>query len=61
LKRPVRGKMKSDKINKILKLPCGHVSIQIKDKAEDQYIICPKCMKKFLLVWSLNPKIKWRE
>lgn len=46
---------------KVLKLPCGHASIQIKDKAEDQYIVCPKCLKKYVLVWSLNPKLKWEQ
>ena len=45
---------------KVVKLPCGHATVEIRDKAEDQFIVCPKCLKKFLLTYSLNPKIKWQ-
>lgn len=44
--------------HKILKLPCGCMSIEL-DKPEDKSGVCPKCLKPFYLVWSkVNPKIK---
>ena len=38
-------------IRKILKLPCGHGSIEI-SRPQDQYVVCDTCYKKFLLIWS---------
>lgn len=40
-------------IHKILKLPCGHESVEI-DKPEDQWVHCSTCHKDFRLVWSNN-------
>jgi len=45
----------------ILKLPCDHGSIEIKDKAEDKYVVCPKCLHKYILHWSLRPKLTWNQ
>jgi len=35
----------------VLKLPCGHADIEI-DRAEDQVVKCPVCLKRSFLVWS---------
>lgn len=35
----------------ILKLPCGHGSVEI-TKPKDQFVVCPVCYKRFLLIWS---------
>ena len=41
-----------------LQLPCGHANIQL-DKPGDAYLQCPKCFRKFQLVWSgINNKVK---
>lgn len=42
---------------KVLKLPCGCVSIELL-KPEDVSGVCPKCMKPFYLVWQRQPKIR---
>lgn len=43
----------------IVKLPCGHMSVEI-DKPEDKYIQCKYCAKKFVLTWSkIKPKLEW--
>jgi len=44
-------------LRKILKLPCGHGNIEI-TRPQDQYITCPKCFHKFLLIWSKIAKYK---
>lgn len=43
---------------KVLKLPCGHADLEIRDKREDQYITCPVCFKKFVLYWKPMEKMK---
>jgi len=47
-------------VRKILKLPCGHGSIEI-TRPQDTYITCPNCFKKFLLIYQRKPKIYWEE
>lgn len=45
-------------IRQILKLPCGCTSIEI-TRPQDQYVTCPECYKKFLLIWQSKPKIQY--
>lgn len=43
---------------KVLQLPCGHANIEL-TKPGDVYVQCPKCLKKFQLIWSkVNKQIK---
>lgn len=42
----------------ILQLPCGHSNIEL-ERPGDAYLQCPKCFRKFQLVWSgVNNKVK---
>lgn len=43
---------------KILKLPCGHGNLEITDKRENKYIVCPKCLHKWVLYWQPKEKMK---
>ena len=43
----------------ITKLPCCGVNIELFNTG-DQYIVCPECGKKMILVWSmLNKKFQY--
>jgi len=42
--------------NHILKLPCGHGSVEIKE-ARDQDVRCPQCHEVFYLSWSMTKKV----
>lgn len=35
----------------VIKMPCGHGSVEI-TKPEDQWLTCKKCLQSFLLTWS---------
>lgn len=41
----------------VVKLPCGDGNVQI-TKAQDQYLVCPKCYKRWALTWALRDSAK---
>lgn len=59
LDEQIKKMMQPPKKGYITKLPCCGVNIELQ-RTGDQYIECPECHKKMLLVWSmLNKKFQY--
>jgi hypothetical protein len=44
----------------VVKLPCLHGSVQVRER-KDQFVYCPRCMKRAYLMWEMRtkPKMEW--
>ena len=55
IRRAMSDKQNDDHV--VVQLSCCGTSVEITER-RDQYLTCPTCGKRHVLLWSLNPKLR---